>query len=190
MFWCIFERCLYLCYSVVAIASPVGCSDITVDIVCDCSIREACQKMMKHIPNSFQRAEFLPVEWRSKLTLDGGMSNFAVSVVYHHGKIVYLCITGMSSSSSLQNLLWCCVAPECPQPVVPVRSSYQSSAGPVLWEYAQLLPGWMLYEVTRPGFCFFMVALCNRADHYIFILFLSSSFFFLLFFPRLISAVW
>ena len=42
--------------------------------------------------------------------------------------------------------------------------------------------------------CFFMVALCNRADHYIFILFLSSSFFFLLlssssFFPRLVSAV-
>ena len=34
----------------------------------------------------------------------------------------------------------------------------------------------------------FMVALCNRADRYIFILFLSSSFFFL-FFPRLISAV-
>ena len=34
-----------------------------------------------------------------------------------------------------------------------------------------------------------MVALCNRADHYIFILFLSSSFFFFLFFPRLISAV-
>ena len=37
----------------------------------------------------------------------------------------------------------------------------------------------------------FMVALCNRADHYIFILFLLSSFFFffLLSFPRLISAV-
>ena len=37
-----------------------------------------------------------------------------------------------------------------------------------------------------------MVAVCNRADHYIFILFLSSSFFFFLllsFFPRLISAV-
>ena len=36
----------------------------------------------------------------------------------------------------------------------------------------------------------FMVALCNRADHYIFMLWfvLSSSFFFL-FFPRLISAV-
>ena len=34
-----------------------------------------------------------------------------------------------------------------------------------------------------------MVALCNRADHYIFILFLSSFFFLLLFFPRLISAV-
>ena len=32
-----------------------------------------------------------------------------------------------------------------------------------------------------------MVALCNRADHYIFILFLLSSLF--LFFPRLISAV-
>jgi len=32
---------------------------------------------------------------------------------------------------------------------------------------------------------FFMVALWNRADHYIFILFLSSFFFF----PRLISAV-
>ena len=38
----------------------------------------------------------------------------------------------------------------------------------------------------------FMVALCNRADHNIFMLFLLSSFFFLLlllFFPRLISAV-
>ena len=37
-----------------------------------------------------------------------------------------------------------------------------------------------------------MVALCNRADHYIFILFLLSFFFLLLlllFFPRLISAV-
>ena len=40
-----------------------------------------------------------------------------------------------------------------------------------------------------------MVALCNRADHYIFILFLSSSssssssFFFFFFFPRLISPV-
>ena len=40
---------------------------------------------------------------------------------------------------------------------------------------------------------FVMVALCNRADHYIFILFLSSFFFFffflLSFFARLISAV-
>jgi len=35
-------------------------------------------------------------------------------------------------------------------------------------------------------FMLFMVALCNRADHYIFIMFLS--FFFLSFFPRLISA--
>ena len=35
-----------------------------------------------------------------------------------------------------------------------------------------------------------MVAVCNRADHYIFILFLLlSSSFFLLFFHRLISAV-
>ena len=36
-------------------------------------------------------------------------------------------------------------------------------------------------------YCFIMVARWNRADHYIFILFLSSSFFF--FIPRLISAV-
>ena len=35
----------------------------------------------------------------------------------------------------------------------------------------------------------FIVALCNRADHYIFILFLSFFFVFFLFFPRLISAV-
>jgi len=34
-----------------------------------------------------------------------------------------------------------------------------------------------------------MVALCNRADHYIFILFLSSFFLSSYFFPRLISAV-
>jgi len=33
-----------------------------------------------------------------------------------------------------------------------------------------------------------MVALCNRADHYIFALWFLASFF-LLFFPRLISAV-
>jgi len=39
--------------------------------------------------------------------------------------------------------------------------------------------------VTAAAVLFFMVALCNRADHYIFILFLS----FFLFFPRLISAV-
>ena len=32
------------------------------------------------------------------------------------------------------------------------------------------------------GLVMFMVALCNRADHYIFILFLSSSSFFFLFF--------
>ena len=38
-----------------------------------------------------------------------------------------------------------------------------------------------------PVVTIFMVTLCNRADHYIFILFLS--FFLLLFFPRLISAV-
>ena len=39
-------------------------------------------------------------------------------------------------------------------------------------------------------FILFMVALCNRTDHYIFILFLLLlSSFFLLFFPRLISAV-
>ena len=38
---------------------------------------------------------------------------------------------------------------------------------------------------TCCAFLFFMVALCNRADHYIFILFLLSS----SFFPRLISTV-
>jgi len=40
-----------------------------------------------------------------------------------------------------------------------------------------------VYIFIRSGlwllFCIFMVALCNRADHYIFILFLSSFFFFL-----------
>ena len=40
-------------------------------------------------------------------------------------------------------------------------------------------------------FLLFMAALCNRTDHYIFALLflLSSSFFFLLYFPRLISSV-
>jgi len=37
------------------------------------------------------------------------------------------------------------------------------------------------------GFSIVMVALCNRADHYIFMLWFVLSFFF--FFPRLISAV-
>ena len=49
-----------------------------------------------------------------------------------------------------------------------------------------------IYEaVVQSIAAFIMVALCNRADHYIFILFLLSFFFFLLlsFFPRLISAV-
>jgi len=41
-------------------------------------------------------------------------------------------------------------------------------------------------DMLRPFNChLFMVALCNRADHYIFMLFLLSS----SFFPRLISAV-
>ena len=62
--------------------------------------------------------------------------------------------------------------------------------------HLELLNGpylWSPYGIGRPyifsccGLFFFMVALCNRADHYIFILFLFSSFFFL--FPRLISAV-
>ena len=42
---------------------------------------------------------------------------------------------------------------------------------------------WSPYVIGRPYIflcCFFMVALWNRADHYIFILFLSSFFFFLL----------
>ena len=39
-------------------------------------------------------------------------------------------------------------------------------------------------SATPSSLASFMVALCNRADHYIFILFLLSSFF-----PRLISAV-
>jgi len=43
--------------------------------------------------------------------------------------------------------------------------------------------GWLLKRVfALVYFMLFMVALCNRADHYIFMLFLS-------FFPRLISAV-
>jgi len=35
--------------------------------------------MTKHIPGSMsnERAEFLPVEWRSKLILDGGLQDFA-----------------------------------------------------------------------------------------------------------------
>ena len=46
---------------------------------------------------------------------------------------------------------------------------------------------WSPYGIGRPyifsccGSFFFMVALCNRADHYIFILFLLSFFFFLFF---------
>ena len=51
---------------------------------------------------------------------------------------------------------------------------------------------WPVATLTLCVLCaIFMVALCNRADHYIFILFLSSSSssFFFLFFPRLISAV-
>jgi len=44
-------------------------------------------------------------------------------------------------------------------------------------------------RATEAGDRIIMVALCNRADHYIFILFLLSSSFFFLFFPCLISAV-
>ena len=65
------------------------------------------------------------------------------------------------------------------------------------------LTGTAVTNITAFLFCFIlfasciqlghiiMVALCNRADHYIFMLWfvLLSSFFLLLFFPRLISAV-
>ena len=46
--------------------------------------------MMQQMPDSFrdQRAEFLPVEWRSKLTLDGGMLHYALQpllrILLHH----------------------------------------------------------------------------------------------------------
>jgi len=64
-------------------------------------------------------------------------------------------------------------------------------------EFRVALPWELLYAddldscFPSPGptsvyfYLFVMVALCNRADHYIFILFLS----FFFFFPRLISAV-
>jgi len=42
---------------------------------------------------------------------------------------------------------------------------------------------------TASVFSFFMAAQCNRAGHYIFALWFFLSFFFFLFFPRLISAV-
>ena len=48
---------------------------------------------------------------------------------------------------------------------------------------------WRCGLVSYYFYRLFMVALCNRETIYIFILFLLSSFFFLSFFPRLISAV-
>jgi len=55
------------------------------------------------------------------------------------------------------------------------------------WHFSALLVAcvqFMFGKTPLASSLFFMVALCNRADHYIFILFLllSSSFFLLLFF--------
>ena len=55
-----------------------------------------------------------------------------------------------------------------------------------------LMPAFLIHQVIPEGrndvlhLCVFMVALWNRADHYIFALWFLSSFY--LFFPRLISA--
>ena len=76
----------------------------------------------------------------------------------------------------------------------PCKFQRVSRLGSVTARYSST--GRHLYSAGRPSrwalaHILFMVALCNRADHYIFALWFLSIFFFffLLFFPRLISAV-
>ena len=55
----------------------------------------------------------------------------------------------------------------------------QHVIGRIVFAGKNRLPHFLVYRWTQ---YIIMVALCNRADHYIFILFLSSSFFFFLLF--------
>ena len=77
-----------------------------------------------------------------------------------------------------------------PGTFVPMERKFQRTFVPRTFRSEELsFPGLFVFRNFRSS-RLFMVALCNRADHYIFILFLSSSSFsFFLFFTRLISAV-
>jgi len=62
------------------------CEVLQSDMV-SCSLREACQKVKeKSLPELDQqkkRAEFLPVEWRSSLKLDGGKQLSGTRCMFH-----------------------------------------------------------------------------------------------------------
>jgi len=63
------------------------------------------------------------------------------------------------------------------------------AAGARLLTMLLLITCFIQYQYKKCKLLFIMVALCNRADHYIFALWFLSFVFLLLFFPRLISAV-
>ena len=72
------QKCCFWLYLHQTVNS-IGCAlQMYITVKFDHSIREACKKMMQQLPSRFhnERAEFLPVEWRSNLTLDGGMPNY------------------------------------------------------------------------------------------------------------------
>ena len=60
--------------------------DVLLSSMVSCSLREACQKVKeKSLPELDQqkkRAEFLPVEWRSSLKLDGGKQFTSTSCMF------------------------------------------------------------------------------------------------------------
>jgi len=70
------------CFVTLSVDHVAYCGAVAVNVSNVCSIREACEKARKQMSDSchHHRAEFLPVEWRSKLTLDGGRLNYTASV--------------------------------------------------------------------------------------------------------------
>ena len=114
-------------------------------------------------------------------------------------------VAGVWCSSSVGQRISGADAMTCRQPVFSLRLVYTRDGGCVICTvisvlvtclhagpitYTEMihdsLPLLLPHGMRRPViYCFFMVALWNRADHYIFILRFLSIFFF---FPRLISA--
>ena len=136
-------------------------------------------------PSKFQRVSRLSFV-TAVTSLNGSQLNFARCLAVSCAATLYIYISGgcypITKFCDVQDSV--CVLQVLRSPVGIVTARHSSSGRER--NFAALSTWGHLYSAGRPSrwasaHILVMVALCNRADHYIFILFLSSSFFFFFF---------